>query len=134
MQSVWLLALSLVQAAAQSSSSPRNAYSVQPPPPQWTSGQPYTTLGLSGPTATLVTITTPVQMFPTGSAYVVTGRTTAAPTVNSFQYAGQPMTIDGIPGYVYFPLREGSVKQSTSFTINQTDLAVYPQCWYPISV
>lgn len=150
MEISWLfsLALCLDRVTAQSSSEPTPtfSYSVQAPPSQWTPGQPYTTLGFAEePVATLVTITTQVQAFPTTVVYVATGLPVAASASSSstattttttpsyhLPYLVRPHTVDGIPGYYYHPLLEEDVKRSTSYVINMTNVGSIT-CWYPIS-
>ncbi|RDW74888.1 hypothetical protein BP6252_06030 [Coleophoma cylindrospora] len=130
---LWLLVviptLSLADAANQSST--YRSFSVQPPS-QWSTGDPYTTLNPAGPTPTLVTITTSVQVFPTKNAFVATGLPVAPAPPNVYS-ENKPIIVDGIPGYEYIPLYQWDVKQSPAYTIDLTDDSVAVQCWYPIS-
>lgn len=141
MRPQWLLALPLIGAVAQSSSSTadeagwRNGFSIGPPPASWVTGEPYTTIGRVTPTNSIAIVTTTIQMFPTDLAFVATGvpATPRAPdhTPVSMQ---DPAVISGVPGYMFAPLREITVKQSTSFEIDMGPGGVPALCWYPISV
>ncbi|KFY49614.1 hypothetical protein V495_00510 [Pseudogymnoascus sp. VKM F-4514 (FW-929)] len=124
MRLVWLLALPLIGASAQ----------IQPPPASWVTGEPYTTIGQVTPTISIATVTTTIQMFPTGLAFVATGlpATPRAPdhTPTSLKDGA---VISGVPGYLFRPLREAAVKQSTSFEIDLATGEIPALCWYPIS-
>lgn len=109
------------------SSSPTTTFifSIEPPPASWVTGEPYTTIGQVTPTGSIATVTTTIQKFPTDLAFVATGLPATPEDI-------EDLTSD-VPGYVYLPLKQDAVKQSTSFMIDvaQTQLTV---CWYPISV
>ncbi|KAL3427953.1 hypothetical protein PVAG01_01462 [Phlyctema vagabunda] len=113
---------------------------VQPPPPQWSAGEPYTTVplyeskGAATPTWEIVTITTSILVLPTVELYVATGSSVSpAPANPTYFYYNQAQTLDGIPGYVYLPLREEDVEQSTAFTIDLKEVPYTTRCWYPVS-
>lgn len=135
MRSLWLLALPLVEVAAQSSAEPADVFNIEPPPASWVTGEPYTTIGRVTPTGSLATITTTIQKFPTEAVFVPTGVAATPPAPDKTpEFLHEPVVIDGIPGYMYMPLKEDAVKQSTSFTIDVIKTDALAACWYPISV
>ena len=126
MRPLWLLALPLIGAAAQSSSPTTTIiFSIEPPPASWVTGEPYTTVGQVTPTGSLATVTTTIQKFPTDLAFVATGLPVTPGDV-------EDLTSE-VPGYAYVPLTQDAVKQSTSYMIDmaKTQPTI---CWYPISV
>lgn len=115
---VFSLTLLLAEAAELSSSSfTLDTSSIQSPPTQWSTGQPYTTFYPASPTATLIKTTTSTQVSPTVNAFVATRLPISLPPVNTY-IVSKPLIIYGFPGYEYAPLYEQSVKQSTAYTIN----------------
>ncbi|KFZ14504.1 hypothetical protein V501_03203 [Pseudogymnoascus sp. VKM F-4519 (FW-2642)] len=136
MRPIWLLTLPLIRVAAQSSSSPESEskFSIEPPPASWVTGEPYTTIGRVTPTGSVATITTTIQKFPTDVAFVATGVPATPPAPDHTpDLLRDPAVIDGVPGYLYMPLREAAVKQSTAFTIDVAETRAITFCWYPIS-
>ncbi|KFY71416.1 hypothetical protein V499_08368 [Pseudogymnoascus sp. VKM F-103] len=136
MRPIWLLALPLIAVAAQSSSSPESEskFTIKPPPASWVTGEPYTTIGRVTPTGSVATITTTIQKFPTDVAFVATGVPANPPAPDHTpELLRDPAVIDGVPGYLYMPLREAAVKQSTAFTIDVGETRAITVCWYPIS-
>jgi hypothetical protein len=137
MRPIWLLTLPLIGVAAQSSSSRQSAsrFTIEPPPASWVTGEPYTTIGRVTPTGSVATITTTIQKFPTDVAFVATGVPATPPAPDHTpELLRDPAVIDGVPGYLYMPLREAAAKQSTAFTIDVAETRAITVCWYPISV
>jgi hypothetical protein len=74
-------------------------------------------------------------MFPTGLAFVATDlpATPRVPDYIPTTDIREKAVISGVPGYLFVPLRDVAVKQSTSFEID-IGAGVPTFCWYPISV
>ncbi|KFY17670.1 hypothetical protein V492_00478 [Pseudogymnoascus sp. VKM F-4246] len=132
MRSLWPLVLLLIGVVAQNSAEP-TASEFPHPPKSWISGEVWTTFGQVEPTGISATVTTTIQRFPTGGAFVATGPQATPTGPDKYpKDIGDPGVIDGVPGYLYGPLFENAVQQSTAYTIDITETYV-AFCWYPIS-
>lgn len=137
MRRQWIFPLTLVGVAAQKNPpSSSTTFSVEPPPRSWSTGEPYTTFGQVDPTGSVATLTTTIQEFPTAAVFVATGLPATPQEPDGINLDNVTGVYHGVPGYIYEPLYEVAVKQSTGYTIDLEKIAgnVPTLCWYPISV